>query len=75
MPFITVHMGKGHSVEQKRQLAQALTDTLVDVLGTKPEWVTIHIDEFEQENWAVGGQLHVDKPHGKAHPEPAPATP
>ncbi|MBE7379813.1 MAG: 4-oxalocrotonate tautomerase family protein [Leptolyngbya sp. SIO1E4] len=65
MPFVTLQIGKGHSIEKKRELAQALTDTLVTVLGTKSEWVTIHIDEFERENWAVGGQLHVDKPHDK----------
>lgn len=34
-------------------------------MGTKPEWVTVHIDEFERENWAVGGQLHVDKHAGR----------
>ena len=68
MPFITVQMGKGHSIDQKRELAQALTNTMVSVLGTKPEWVTIHIDEFDRENWAVGGQLHVDKPRDHSHP-------
>lgn len=62
MPFVTVQIAKGHSIEQKRVLAQALTETLVSTLGTKPEWVTIHIDEFDRENWAVGGQLHADKP-------------
>ena len=61
MPFVTVAIASGHSIEQKRQLVQALTQTLVTTLGTKPEWVTIRIDEFERENWAVGGQLHVDK--------------
>lgn len=64
MPFLTLKIAQGHTVEQKRKLAQALTETLVTNLGTKPEWVTIHIDEFERENWAVGGKLHIDKqPH------------
>ena len=61
MPFVTLQIGKGHTIEKKREVAQALTSTLVNVLGTKPEWVTIHIDEFDRENWAVGGQLHADK--------------
>ncbi len=65
MPFVTVQIAKGHSIELKRALAKALTDTLVSTLGTKPEWVTIHIDEFDRENWAVGGQLHVDKHSGR----------
>ncbi|MFB2768639.1 4-oxalocrotonate tautomerase family protein [Pelatocladus sp. BLCC-F211] len=41
--------------------AQAITDALVATMGTKPEWVTVHIDEFERENWAVGGVLDIDK--------------
>ncbi len=65
MPFITIQIAKGHSLEKKRELAQAVTDTLVSNLGTKPEWVTIHIDEFDRENWAVGGKLHVDKHSGR----------
>jgi 4-oxalocrotonate tautomerase len=70
MPFVTIQIAKGHSVAQKRELAQALTDTLVAKLGTKPEWVTVHIDEFERENWAVGGELHIDK-HSGRHQEKA----
>jgi 4-oxalocrotonate tautomerase len=65
MAFVTVQIAKGHSIEKKRELVQALTDTLVATLGTKPEWVTIHIDEFERENWGVGGKLHVDKHSGR----------
>jgi 4-oxalocrotonate tautomerase len=65
MPFITVKIAKGHSIEKKRELVKALTDTLVATLGSKPEWITIHIDEFERENWAVGGQLHSDKHSGR----------
>ncbi|PLZ99206.1 hypothetical protein CEN50_08190 [Fischerella thermalis CCMEE 5268] len=28
MPFVTVQIAKGHSIEKKRQLAQAITDAL-----------------------------------------------
>ncbi|AFY99567.1 4-oxalocrotonate tautomerase [Calothrix sp. PCC 6303] len=48
MPFITVQIAKGHSVEKKREIAKAITDALVSTMGTKAEWVTIHIDEFER---------------------------
>ncbi len=65
MPFITIQIAKGHSLEKKRELTQAVTETIVTTLGTKPEWVTIHIDEFDRENWAVGGKLHVDKHSGR----------
>lgn len=65
MPFVTVQIAKGHSIDKKRLLVQAVTDALVSALGTKPEWITVHIDEFERENWAVGGELHVDKHSGR----------
>ncbi|MFO5437671.1 MAG: tautomerase family protein, partial [Dolichospermum sp.] len=58
MPFVTVQIGKGHSLEKKQKLVKAVTEALVSALGTKPEWITIHIDEFERDNWAVGGVLH-----------------
>jgi 4-oxalocrotonate tautomerase len=65
MPFITLQIAKGHSVEKKRELAQALTETLVNTLGTRPEWVSVYIDEFERENWAVAGELLSDKHEGR----------
>nr|WP_016875630.1 tautomerase family protein [Chlorogloeopsis fritschii] len=37
MPFITVQIAKGHSIEKKRQLVQAITDALISTMGTKPE--------------------------------------
>ncbi len=68
MPFVTIQIAEGHSVEKKRDLVKAVTHTIVSSLGTKPEWVTVHIDEFERENWAVGGELHIDK-HSRRHRE------
>ena len=65
MPFVTIQIAKGHSVDKKRELVQAVTNTLVSTLGTKPEWVTVHIDEFERENWAVGGELHIDNENSR----------
>ncbi|RMG08205.1 MAG: 4-oxalocrotonate tautomerase family protein [Cyanobacteria bacterium J055] len=64
MPILEVKIARGHTLDTKRELARSLTDTLVAVLGTQPEWVTIHINEFERENWAVGGLLHPER-----HPE------
>lgn len=65
MPFVTIQIGEGHSIEKKRELAKAVTDALVETLGTQREWVTIHIDEFSRDNWAVGGELHSDKHPGR----------
>jgi len=61
MPIVVVKIAKGRSIEQKRKLVKAITDVIVNILDVKPEWVTVLIEEFERENWATGGQLHLDK--------------
>ncbi|GAX88997.1 tautomerase family protein [Effusibacillus lacus] len=64
MPIITIRLAKGRSVEQKRDLARAITNTVVEKLDVNPEWVTVLFDEFDRENWATAGELHSDK-YGK----------
>lgn len=58
MPFITVKMAKGRTIEQKQQFVEAITKEAVNILNVKQEWVTIVFDEYERENWATDGQLH-----------------
>ncbi len=62
MPIITVKMGKGRTIEQKRVLVRALTKAAVETLDAKEEWVTVLIEEYESGsgNWAVGGELLID---------------
>jgi 4-oxalocrotonate tautomerase len=45
----------------KRALSDGVSKAVTVALDVPPEWVTIIIDEIERENWAVGGQLQVDK--------------
>jgi 4-oxalocrotonate tautomerase len=61
MPVVTVHMEKGRPVEMKRALSEAVTTAVAGILDVPLDWVTIIIDEVERENWAVGGQLQLDK--------------
>jgi 4-oxalocrotonate tautomerase len=61
MPIIRVEMLDGRTREQKRALARELTNTFVRVLGGKPEAVTIVLKDVEKEDWAVAGDLMVDK--------------
>jgi len=61
MPVISVKIAKGRTLQQKRDLAKAITDNVVSILNVKAEWVTVMIEELERENWATGGELHVDK--------------
>jgi 4-oxalocrotonate tautomerase len=61
MPVVSVKIVKGRTIEQKRALVKAVTDAVVSPLDLKPEWVTVVIEENERENWATGGELHIDK--------------
>ena len=66
MPRLIVQQIEGRSVEQKRELARRLTDTVVDILGVDPDTVTVFIEEVPPENFARAGVLALDR--GTAHP-------
>lgn len=58
MPYINVKITKdGTSAKQKRRIIEEMTNTLVNVLGKKPEHIHIVIDEIEPENWGFAGML------------------
>ena len=61
MPYVNVRITKdGVTAEQKRQIVEEITQTLVRVLGKKPEHTHIVIDEVELENWGFAGMLTSD---------------
>jgi 4-oxalocrotonate tautomerase len=57
MPYVNVQITKGATVDQKRQLVRDITESLVRVLGKKPEHTHIVIQEIELENWGYAGML------------------
>lgn len=58
MPYVNVRITRdGVTAEQKRQIVEEITDTLVRVLGKKPEHTHIVIDEVEPENRGFDGVL------------------
>ena|SRR5258706_15748051 len=61
MPVLTVRIGKGHPLETKRRLAASLTKAMTDALEIAPASVTVLIEEYERDNWATGGELHIDR--------------
>lgn len=61
MPYINVRITRdGVTREQKAEIVAEMTDTLVRVLGKKPEHIHIIIDEVETDNWGFRGQLTTD---------------
>ena len=68
MPIISIKIAKGRSIEKKRELVKAISNSVSKILDVEPEWVSVLIEEFERENWSTGGELHIDKfgsGHGK----------
>ena len=61
MPYINVKMLEGRTREQKRQLAKAITEAMVDICGAKPEGTMVVIEEHAKEDWAVGGVMVADR--------------
>jgi 4-oxalocrotonate tautomerase len=68
MPLIRVELFEGRSVEQKRALAQALTEATVRTLACSPGAVDIMFFDVPRSDWATGGELWSDK----AAPPPKP---
>lgn len=61
MPYVNVKITKdGVTKEQKSQIVAEITQTLVRVLGKKPEQTHIVIDEIELDNWGFSGMLTSD---------------
>ncbi len=67
MPTIRVELFEGRTVEQKRALAQALTEACVKTLGGSADGVDVLFYDVARHDWATGGQLWSDK----APPKPA----
>ncbi len=61
MPTIRVEMLEGRTPEQKKNLVVALTQAVVDTLGSKPESVDVLLYDIKREHWATGGQLWSEK--------------
>lgn len=58
MPYINLKITKdGVTKEQKAQIVLEFTQTLVNVLGKRPEHTHIVIEEIELENWGFSGML------------------
>lgn len=61
MPVIQITLLKGRTIEQKRKVAQRVTDAMVEEAGAKRESVTVTFVEVSREDYASGGSLMADK--------------
>jgi 4-oxalocrotonate tautomerase len=61
MPIIRVEIFEGRSVDQKRELVDALTSETARIAGCSKESVYVVIEDVKKENWGAGGELCSDK--------------
>lgn len=61
MPFVTIDIWEGRTVEQKRKLIKAVTSAVAEAIGCPEEAVDIVIRDVPKINWATGGKLACDK--------------
>ncbi len=61
MPHIQITMLEGRSPEQKRKVAERLTQVVVEEIGTTREAVTLAFVEVSPANYAQAGVLVLDR--------------
>lgn len=57
MPYINIQITRGATRHQKAEIVKDVTDSLVRVLGKKPEHIHIVIQEIAEEDWGYSGLL------------------
>lgn len=55
MPFITVQIIEGRSIEQKHALIKEISEVAIRVLDAEPDNVRVVINEVTTDDWGVGG--------------------
>lgn len=61
MPLVQVTMLEGRTADQKRKLAQRITDAMVEEAGARREAIVVAFHEVSKESYASGGILMADK--------------
>jgi 4-oxalocrotonate tautomerase len=64
MPFIHIANAGPLTVEQRRELAKQITESIHQVTGKPHGSVYLRIDEVPRDRFAVGGQLLADRDAG-----------
>lgn len=61
MPHIQITLTKGRTTEQKRRLAQRLTDILAEEMRADPRNVSLSLLEVEPDSFFSTGELALDR--------------
>ena len=61
MPIVTIRQLEGRTVEQKRQVAKELTDTIAKIYKIDTDRVTVNFFDLPNYNIAKAGKLFIDQ--------------
>ncbi|QTX32825.1 2-hydroxymuconate tautomerase family protein [Aminithiophilus ramosus] len=61
MPILQVHLLKGRTADQKRQLVREVTEAVSRSLDVRPDQVRIILSEMDREDYAIAGTLVADR--------------
>ena len=61
MPYVSIVLREGRSVEQKREMVKAVTEAIVRTTGAKPGSVHIIVHDLPAHNLAHEGVLLADR--------------
>jgi 4-oxalocrotonate tautomerase len=57
MPVVTIEWYEGRSPEQKREIAEKLTELIADVGRVPADAVWVRFVDSPKSDWAIGGEL------------------
>lgn len=57
MPYVNIRLAGKLSREQKKKIAEEITDTLERVASKPASYTYVAFDEMAEENWAIAGKL------------------
>ena len=61
MPIITINQFEGRTIEQKRQVAKEITDSIVKIYEISADRVNITFFDVPKHNAAKSGKLYIDQ--------------
>lgn len=60
MPFITIKVLEGKTLEQKRQLVEKMTNVVSETFEINKENVFIFFEDLKKEDFGKHGKLYID---------------
>ena len=57
MPFVNIKMYEGRSKEQKKEMAQKITETIHQITQVSREYIWVIFEDIPKSDWAIGGKF------------------